>query len=55
MLRPELVKGYRIPLSSDAFQELVPMPPDAEVNNIEVAAASQHLYKVVLPNFVKVR
>ncbi len=53
LIRPELVKSYRIPLSSDAYQDLIPSPPDAELNNIEVAAASQHLYKVVIPNFAK--
>lgn len=40
-------------MSSDAFAELTPVPPDYEVNNIEVASASQFLYKVVIPNFVK--
>ena len=40
-------------MSPDAFADLPIMPPDYEMNNIEAAAASQYLYKVVIPNFVK--
>lgn len=67
-LRPEFVKVYKAPLSSDAFQELQGVIPpgnylsvkissnillDYEMNNMEVTAASQYLLKTVIPNFVK--
>eukprot|EP00727_Mastigamoeba_balamuthi_P010015 m51a1_g5636 hypothetical protein (858) ;mRNA; r:832057-834976 len=48
LLRPELVRGYRCPLSSDAFT-LFGGPDNAAVHNEEVAGAQRKLLLEVIP------
>lgn len=60
-LRPELVKSFRMPLSSDAFSHLT-LPPkdeasaqllgDADQSDVEVGSASRFLLKDRVPEFV---
>ena len=67
MLRPELVKSFRKPLSSgnsvfpffftvlisakkkDAFTAWSRVDPEREQNNLDIAEATNHLYKTVIP------
>jgi len=48
LLRPEFVRGYRKPLSSDAFS--VWGADDSAVHNAELRKATAHLFKKVIPN-----
>jgi hypothetical protein len=49
LFRPEFIKNYRIPLSSDAFSKFGKL--NRAENNKEVKEASEHLFKVVIPEF----
>eukprot|EP01133_Synstelium_polycarpum_P010233 gene10233-11927_t len=49
LLRPELVKSFEKPLSSDAFTGWGIHDPDHVEHNQDVADATIHLYQVVIP------
>lgn len=51
LLRPEFVKTYPIPLSSDAFSPFNAVDPRAKEHNDEVAVACHHLKTVRIPQF----
>src|SRR5688572_28335477 len=51
--RPEFVKSYKKPLSSDSFYNVTEGAPDAETNNTEVKEAGQYLLNHIIPAFVK--
>ena len=52
VLRPEFVRGFNVPLSSDAFHASLGDTEDQEQNDVDVAKASQHLREVTLPALV---
>ena len=52
LLRPEFVRNYKIPLSSDAFTKFGEQ--DNLINNQEIIQATNYLYQFVIPNFIKI-
>eukprot|EP01105_Mastigella_eilhardi_P018365 TRINITY_DN4240_c0_g1_i8.p1 TRINITY_DN4240_c0_g1~~TRINITY_DN4240_c0_g1_i8.p1 ORF type:complete len:943 (-),score=202.12 TRINITY_DN4240_c0_g1_i8:2539-5286(-) len=46
--RPEFVRSYKKPLSSDAFSKF---DGEADVNNAEVAEATEYLFQKLIPQF----
>eukprot|EP01133_Synstelium_polycarpum_P007370 gene7370-8589_t len=50
LLRPELVRSNKVPLSSDAFTKF--SGPDRDTNNEEVERTQKRLFCQVIPNFV---
>eukprot|EP01105_Mastigella_eilhardi_P009703 TRINITY_DN2284_c0_g3_i5.p1 TRINITY_DN2284_c0_g3~~TRINITY_DN2284_c0_g3_i5.p1 ORF type:complete len:849 (-),score=229.70 TRINITY_DN2284_c0_g3_i5:89-2314(-) len=50
LLRPELVKKSKVPLSSDAFSMFG--CDDAEVHESEISVAQERLFRETIPNFV---
>lgn len=53
LLRPEFVKAYKKPLSSDAFSRMTNSAADAEPNNDEVRVATAELVNTAIPEFVE--
>jgi hypothetical protein len=49
LLRPEFVKEYPVPLSSDAFSSWGKIEPE---NNQEIARATEALVREVIPQFI---
>ena len=52
VLRPEFVRAFNVPMSSDAFNASLGDTEDQEQNDMDVAKASQHLREVVIPRLV---
>ncbi|KAF2076800.1 hypothetical protein CYY_001877 [Polysphondylium violaceum] len=50
LLRPELVRSNKLPLSSDAFTKF--SGPDSEQNNEDVERSQKRLFVSIIPNFV---
>lgn len=50
-LRPEFVRRYHMPLSSDAFSKFSKSHADAEMHNERVKGATSHLLDTVVPEF----
>jgi hypothetical protein len=53
LLRPEFVKSYKVPLSSDAFSRMTNNAPDSEPNNDDIRVATADMYNTVIPDFVR--
>src|SRR5687768_2846686 len=51
VFRPEFVKRYKIPLSSDAYSNFAKHDPQREINNREVLEATNYLLTVTIPTF----
>jgi len=50
LLRPELVRSNKVPLSSDAFTKF--SGPDSDKNNEDVERSQKRLFVSIIPNFV---
>ncbi|KAL7711905.1 Clu domain-containing protein [Entamoeba marina] len=52
LFRPEFVRLYNKPLSSDAFSPFDKDDPMKETNRIEIIEATNYLYNTIIPEFV---
>jgi len=52
LLRPEFVKGYSLPLCSDAFTRFISEPESVDLNN-NLREATRYLLQEVIPPFAK--
>ena len=51
LLRPELVREYKVPLSSDAFSRFSSHSQENKINNNEIKEATNYLFDTVIPKF----
>jgi len=52
LLRPELVRKYDVPLSSDAFSGWSAKDPERKKSALEVKECTTQLWTIIIPNFV---